>query len=82
MVRIIDTYDGIGVECDCGETTHVYGWDEDEVVDCSNDDCSREFSFNVDAEDGDIDGDSDEEDGVDDSVEDDSGVVAFGDMPA
>jgi hypothetical protein len=67
MVRIIDTYDGIGVECDCGKTTYVYGWAENEVVDCSNDDCSREFSFNVDAEDG---------------VEADSGVETFGDMPA
>lgn len=72
MVRIIDTYDGIGVECDCGETTYVYGWDEDEVVDCSNDDCSREFSFNVD-----IDGDIDDVD-----EEEDSGVEMFGDMPA
>lgn len=78
MVRIIDTYDGVGVECDCGETTHVYNWSEDEVVDCGNDDCSREFSFNVD-----IDGDVDAEDGnVDDSGEDDSGVAALGDMPA
>ena len=77
MVRIIDTYDGIGVECDCRETTHVYNWDEDEVVDCSNDDCSREFSFNVD-----IDGDIDDIDSEDGDAEDDSGVAAFGDMPA
>lgn len=82
MVRIIDTYDGIGVECDCRETTHVYNWDEDEVVDCSNDDCSREFSFNVNI-DANVKDNVDAEDGnLDDSVEDDFGVVAFGDMPA
>jgi len=53
MVELTTTIEGIGVSCDCGETTYVFNRFKNDVISCENDDCSRQFSVSVDAVDDD-----------------------------